>query len=78
MAALLMRRSENPDFEDFDGATIGTSASETQDESFEIQAASTISHMSIQDQETACFNDHTRSTHASARRRLFKRYFCYM
>lgn len=75
MAALLMRRDENADF---DCATIEAPTSETQDERPETPPASTSGHKSIQGQATAYLHNDTRFPRASLRRRLSKRCFRYI
>lgn len=75
MAALLMLRGENADF---DGATFEAPASETQDERTDTPAASQNGYRSVQDQETSCLHKDTRFPHAGLWKRLFKRCSTYM
>lgn len=69
MAALLMRRDENPDF---DGATIETTDSETQN-NWPRTSVHSASDESRQDHKTAGLHNDTLIVHTSFWGRLFKR-----
>lgn len=69
MAAILMRRDENPDF---DGATIGTTDSKTQNKTPKTPADS-ASDESRQDHKTTALHNDTLIVHRTFWSRLFKR-----